>query len=155
MTEILAIVGTMSGNAEIVAEEAGEAVEDMAQIDVQLMNETTADEVKDAKLLLVVCSTYGTGDIPDNATDLFESLEKDTPDLSNLRYGVIAMGDSSFGETFCNGGKQWDGLLSKLGAVRIGDVLKLDASDSLQDPEEEAIAWTKAWLEKLQLKAVA
>src|SRR5260221_6102510 len=74
-------------------------------------------------LFLICSSTYGQGDVPDNAKNLYESLKSARPDLSDVRYGVIALGDRTYAETFCNGGKRFDAILSELGARRIGEIL--------------------------------
>ena len=47
-------------------------------------------------MLLVVCATHGSGDIPTNILPLVETLERERPDLSGHRYGIIALGDMPF-----------------------------------------------------------
>jgi hypothetical protein len=70
---------------------------------------------------LVCTSTYGTGEVPDNAKPLYAALGEQRPDLSKVRYGVVALGDSIYPNTFCFGGKRFDELLASLGARRIGE----------------------------------
>jgi MioC protein len=96
-------------------------------------------------LFLVCTSTYGQGDVPDNAKRLYESLMAGRPDLSHVRYGVIALGDRTYADTFCNGGRRFDALLSELGAQRIGEVLLHDASSGTM-PEEVAAEWVVGWI---------
>ena len=62
---------------------------------------------------LICTSTYGNGDVPDNAQALFNSLETEKPDLSNVTYGVIALGDTTYKDTFCQGGIRFDQLLTR------------------------------------------
>src|SRR6266516_4323372 len=96
-------------------------------------------------LFLICSSTYGQGDVPDNAKNLYESLRTARPDLSDMQYGVIALGDRTYAETFCNGGKRFDAILSELGARRIGEVMLHDASAGTM-PEEVAVAWVAGWI---------
>jgi MioC protein len=96
-------------------------------------------------LFLICTSTYGQGDVPDNAKQLYESLLARRPDLSDVRYGVIALGDRTYADTFCNGGKRFDAILSELGARRIGDILLHDASAGTM-PEEVAADWIDGWM---------
>ena len=67
-------------------------------------------------MLLVVCATHGSGDIPTNILPLAETLERERPDLSGHRYGVIALGDMTYQDTFCGGGKKVDKVFELCGA---------------------------------------
>jgi len=84
--------------------------------------------------------TYGQGDVPDNAKALYASLQTARPDLANVEYGVIALGDRTYAETFCSGGKRFDELLTALGARRVGKLFRHDASSGTM-PEELAAEW--------------
>ena len=79
-------------------------------------------------MLLVVCATHGSGDIPTNILPLAETLERERPDLSGHRYGVIALGDMTYQDTFCGGGKKVDKVFELCGARRLGERLEVDAS---------------------------
>jgi MioC protein len=95
-------------------------------------------------LFLVCTSTYGQGDVPDNAKALYESLLAQRPDLSGVQYGVVALGDRTYKDTFCNGGRRFDAILAELGARRIGDILFHDASSGTL-AEEVAAEWIGPW----------
>jgi MioC protein len=84
--------------------------------------------------------------VPDNAKALYASLQETRPDLSAVEYAVIALGDRTYAETFCFGGKRFDELLSGLGATRLGDVFRHDASAGTM-PEELAAEWAVTWIE--------
>ncbi|VEB54757.1 putative flavoprotein YqcA (clustered with tRNA pseudouridine synthase C) [Salmonella enterica subsp. enterica] len=71
------------------------------------------------KVALVVTSTTGQGDLPDSIAPLFHGIKDTLGFQPNLRYGVIALGDSSY-PNFCNGGKQFDALLQEQSAQRVG-----------------------------------
>ena len=96
-------------------------------------------------IFLISTSTYGQGDVPDNARDFVNLIEDQKPDLSSVRYGLIALGDRTYAETFCHGGKRIDDLLQKMGAQRIGEPLYHDASAGTM-PEEEAAEWAEEWM---------
>ncbi|MDO8975411.1 flavodoxin domain-containing protein [Reyranella sp.] len=148
MASILILVGTESGNAQMVADalqpvlaSAGHAV------DVTDKAATAADlEAHD--VLLAVCATHGSGDIPTNILPLVETLERDKPDLSGHRYGVIALGDMTYQDTFCGGGKKVDQALERCGARKVGDRLEIDASEQPL-PDEEALTWIEGWKTKV------
>jgi MioC protein len=63
-----------------------------------------------------------------------------------VRYGVIALGDRTYAETFCFGGKRFDEILGELGAQRIGEIMLHDASAGTL-PEDEAAEWIEGWVE--------
>lgn len=140
------LVGTMTGNAEYAAQaiELDCARPDLA-IEVLRMDALTP-EVFDRRGLFLICtSTYGSGDVPDNAQAFYAALQAQPRYLGHVRYGVIALGDSSYGETFANGGRRFDACLADLGAQRVGDIHVHDALSGV-DPEESAVAWCRDWL---------
>jgi MioC protein len=98
-------------------------------------------------IFLICTSTYGQGDVPDNARALYEHLQTARPDLSQVRYGVFGLGDRTYAETFNFGGKRFDDILTELGARRIGERHMHDASSGIL-PEETALEWCQAWLAK-------
>src|SRR5215510_6802338 len=144
--ELTILVGTMTGTAQLVAQEV-ELTLDGAETKVQAkpMDGLDASVFAAGGLFLICTSTYGQGDVPDNAKHLYESLLSTRPDLAHVRYGVIALGDRTYAETFCNGGRRFDRILSELGARRIGDILLHDASAGTM-PEEVAGEWIGSWV---------
>ncbi|MCU1306606.1 MAG: nitric oxide synthase [Acidobacteriaceae bacterium] len=145
---ITILVGTMTGTAEMVAQEVEQALENAGhQATIEMMDNLDASVFQRGGVFLICTSTYGQGDVPDNAQKLFASLETDAPNLSSVIYGVIALGDRTYKETYCDGGKRFDALLTKLGARRAGDVLLHDASSGTL-PEEVAAEWVVPWVEQ-------
>jgi MioC protein len=142
---ITILVGTMTGTAELVAQEVETALEGAGYApNIVLMDHADASVFDGGGAFLVVCSTYGNGDVPDNAQAFYASVDSVAPDLSGVVYGVIALGDMTYKATFCDGGLQFDRLLSKLGARRAGEPLKHDASSGTL-PEDVGAEWAATW----------
>ena len=140
------LVGTMTGTAQLVADEVADALgRDGVAAEVVVMDGLDAGVFAEGGAFLICTSTYGQGDVPDNAQKLFADLEATKPDLARVAYGVIALGDRTYAQTFCFGGKRFDALLRSLGARRIGEVMIHDASAGTI-PEEEAVTWIGPWL---------
>jgi MioC protein len=143
---ITLLVGTMTGTAQLVAQEL-ELVWDGGdqKVETLLMDKLDSTVFQREALFLLVTSTYGQGDVPDNAKGFLEDLKAKRPDLSRVRYGVFGLGDRTYAETFNFGGKRFDDLLQELGAQRIGERVQHDASSGVL-PEEMAVEWGEGWL---------
>ena len=148
------LVGTMTGTAQLCAQEMELALDDGdTQVETLLMDNLDSSVFEMDGVFLVCTSTYGQGDVPDNARKLYEDLGARRPDLSKVRYGVFGLGDRTYAETFNFGGKRFDDLLGELGAQRIGERVQHDASSGVL-PEETAEEWGRGWL-ALAKEAVA
>ncbi|MCP4330295.1 MAG: flavodoxin/nitric oxide synthase [Alphaproteobacteria bacterium] len=146
MADILIIVGTESGNSQMVADLLEEELPAIGHTVEILDSADCADAgFGDREYVLICCSTHGDGELPDNIIPLAESLEKQAPDLGHIRYGVIALGDQTYHDTFCQGGRTMDSLFAKLGASRVGDRLEIDACVQPL-PDEDALDWAKEWV---------
>ena len=143
---VVILVATMSGTAEMVADALADAVEESdAEASVKRMEKFSAGDFANDTLYIICSSTYGDGEVPDNGKALFEQLNSERPDLKGVKYGVVALGDSVYPNTFCFGGKKFDELLTSLGAERIGERLQHD-SRSADYPEDVAEEWVGGWL---------
>jgi MioC protein len=144
--DLTILVGTMTGTAHSVAQELELRLDDeQTRARAVLMDDLDAGTFAGGGLFLICSSTYGQGDVPDNARQLYESLLAQRPDLRGVRYGVIALGDRTYTDTFCNGGRRFDAILRELGAQRIGEILLHDASAGTM-PEEVAAEWVDGWI---------
>ena len=145
---ITILVGTMTGTAEMVAQEAQQALEAAGhRATIRMMDGLDASVFDGGGTFLICTSTYGQGDVPDNAQALFCSLEGEKPNLTGVTYGVIALGDRTYKDTYCHGGMRFDKLLAELGAKRAGEILMHDASSGTL-PEEVAAQWVVPWAEQ-------
>jgi MioC protein len=144
---ITILIGTMTGTAQLCAQEMELALGDEStQIEALLMDGLDASVFDREGAFLICTSTYGQGDVPDNARALYEDLQNKRPDLSRVRYGVFGLGDRTYAETFNYGGKRFDDILAELGARRVGERYRHDASSGVL-PEEKAVEWCREWLE--------
>ncbi|WP_063652641.1 assimilatory sulfite reductase (NADPH) flavoprotein subunit [Aliivibrio fischeri] len=140
------IFASQTGNAKGVAEALKEEAAAVG-IAVELFD---ASDYKGKNLakethVIIVASTNGEGEAPDNAIELHEFLQsKKAPKLDNLHYGVIGLGDSSY-EFFCQTGKDFDAFLSKQGATPFIERVDLDV-----DYEAPAAEWRKQALDKVK-----
>ncbi len=146
---ITILIGTMTGTAEMVADEIKPILEEADyEVDILDMDGLMPEVFLTPDYILVCTSTYGQGDVPDNAMDLYEGLDLDRPDLSGVKYGVIGLGDETYSDTYNEGGGRFDKILTELGATRIGERMQHNASgDDL--PEEAAVEWVSDWIAAL------
>ena len=149
------LVGTMTGTSQLVAEEVESTLRSNGYAPtVDMMDGLDAGAFQGGGVFLIVSSTYGNGDVPDNAQAFFASLKTERPDLCDVVYGVIALGDTTYKATFCQGGLQFDRLLTELGATRVGEPLRHDASSGSL-AEDVACDWVTAWAEQELSPALA
>ena len=148
-SDIRILVGTMTGTAELCAEEMCDALEAAGHTAEMILMDDLEADVFDPEAAFIICvSTYGHGDVPDNAKKLYESLQSQKPALSGLQYGVFALGDITHGETFCWGGITFDKVLTELQATRVGEIVKNDATSG-ELPEDQAGEWAAEWVKLL------
>lgn len=138
MSTICIITGSTLGSAEYVADHL-EAVLRKKNIDVELYNDAELDDIKDQEKLLVVTSTHGAGELPDNILPLFEKLDDLDIDLSKMEFGVIGLGNSDY-DTFCYAVDTVEKILKEKGAKQRCDSLKIDVATNFEH-DETAEAW--------------
>ncbi len=131
------LVATMTGTAELVAEEVAAVV---PQATVLPMDNLHAASLTDLDDFIVVSSTYGHGDIPDNGQAFYASVQEALPDLAGKRFAVFALGDMTYADTFCHAGIAWDTLFASCGAERMAPLCCHDASAGTL-PEDIAQGW--------------
>ncbi len=132
--------GTQTGNAEDLANQTKKIAEKNGlEATVIDMDGYPASQLQNHKRILIITSTWGEGEMPDNAADMWDDTCAKNPSLSGISYSVCAIGDTSYDE-FCQAGIDWDNKFSELGANRVTDVQLCDV-----DFEPE---W-KVWVDKV------
>ncbi len=148
MASINILVGSTLGGAEYVAE-AVQTLIDEAGLDTELHFDPDLNSLSLAsdQIWLICISTHGAGDYPENFKPFVEQLQQVNASISDVRYGVIGIGDSNY-DTFCGASKNIDFLLEEMGAERIGDRFEVDVVDH-PVPEDHVVEWIPLWIEDL------
>ncbi len=135
---LLIMYGSQSGTAEGIAKGLGKESKGKGfEPSVLELNDYKRVGLAKATSVLIITSTWGEGDPPDNAVEFWDFIRaEEAPRLENLRYSVLALGDTSYSE-FCGAGKNFDDRLEQLGAKRIHPRIDCDV-----DYEEGAAQWT-------------
>lgn len=143
--EVTILYGSQTGNAQKLAGKAGKTLEAQGfQVTVSSMSDFKPNNLKKVQNLLIVASTHGEGEPPDNALSFHEFLHgKRAPKLDDLRFSVLSLGDSSY-EFFCQTGKEFDQRLEQLGGTRMYPRVDCDL-----DFEEPASKWIEGVLGSL------
>ena len=139
---LLLLFGSQSGNAESLAKKLGkEAATRGFMPRVAGMEMVKPADLGREKNVMIITSTWGEGDMPDNAAGFWEGLNQNgsSPNLTGVRYSVLALGDMNYGDTFCLAGKRLDQRLTELGASRVHD--RVDCDVDFDDP---AKLWSTA-----------
>ena len=140
--EVTILYGSQTGNAQGVAEKARKTLEGLGfQVAISSMSDFKPNNLKKLQNLLIVASTHGEGEPPDNAIGFHEFLYgKRAPKLDDLNFSVLSLGDSSY-EFFCQTGKDFDQRLEALGGKRIYSRVDCDL-----DYDEQVSQWIEGVL---------
>jgi sulfite reductase (NADPH) flavoprotein alpha-component len=135
--EVTVLFGSQTGNGQKLAKDLSRKLEERGfQVSLSSMIDFKPNSLKKVSNLLILVSTHGEGDPPDNALPFYEFLHsKRAPRLEDLRYSVLALGDSSY-EFFCKTGKDFDRRLEELGGKRLSPRIDCDL-----DFDEPAAEW--------------
>ncbi|WP_151719454.1 diflavin oxidoreductase [Gemmobacter serpentinus] len=141
-TVLHVLYGTQTGNSEMLSEDIATRARGMGfEARVQAMDDVTPEALAAMRRAVLVCSTYGEGEMPDNAQLFWEALQASTaPRLEGLKYAVLALGDTGY-DGFCQAGKLLDTQMEQLGATRLAARIDCDV-----DYEAAALAWVDATL---------
>lgn len=141
MVKIAVMVGTVYGGAQYVAEQAIELLQNLGH-QPQLFHPAKLEDVLKfaADHWLVITSTTGQGDIPDDLVPFYVEVRDKFPLLSGKGWAIITLGDSSYGATYCGSGEKFHELFEQLQGTELAPMLRVDAGETLQ-PEDVALPW--------------
>ena len=132
--QILILVATQTGNAERIAIALAARFDDSGiGTEVVDMWDAFPEMLDDFRWLVVCTSTWGEGELPDNAVDLVADLQALQRPLDHLAYGIIGLGDRHYNPHFCAAAGIFENVLDSLGARRIVDTMAFDEGPSPDD----------------------
>jgi len=150
LQKILLIVGSVFGTAHSVADDVSERLSELGLNVTRNESPEASDLVAEPPdLLLIITSTTGSGDLPEELVPFYTQLQDTPPRIAGLRFTVIVLGDSSYGETFCGGGLALDAALEDIGAQRVAGPLQIDAIET-DEPESLALDYLNELIPSLQ-----
>ncbi|MED1749157.1 assimilatory sulfite reductase (NADPH) flavoprotein subunit [Bacillus zhangzhouensis] len=125
--DVTVLYGSQTGNSEGLAKKTAQHLEEKGfQVTLSSMSDFKPNNLKKINNLLVIVSTHGEGDPPDNALSFHEYVHgRRAPKLDHLSFSVLSLGDSSY-EFFCQTGKEFDERLKELGGTRLFDRVDCD-----------------------------
>ncbi|MGF2686563.1 flavodoxin [Marinobacter sp. DUT-3] len=148
MAAIRILVGSVYGGALLTARAIRKGLESEGHSVTVLENPALDDITSNDDALLVCTSTTGQGEVPPNLLPFYLSLREQLPQQPGRPFGVIVLGDSSYGDTFCGAGDLLEEALYETAARKVGETLRIDALETT-DPEMEALPWTRNWITTL------
>ena len=136
--KVTVIWGSQTGNAESCCKKLAKAVSASIDLTVLDMAKVALADLVAMKNVLVVTSTYGDGEAPDNAAELHAALmSSDAPSLKGVSFAVFGLGDTEYPD-FCQTAKDFDKRFAELGAER-----KIDLFEADVDFEDLFESWTQ------------
>lgn len=146
MKSICIITGSTLGGAEYVADHINDVLTEQG-FNITLFNQAGLVDIEDKPHLIVVTSTHGAGELPENITPLFADLANSSIDLSAMKFGVIGLGSSDY-DTFCNAVNIVESALKAKGATQVCESLRIDVVNNF-DHDATAEEWLPSFIENL------
>ena len=144
---ICILSGSTLGGAEYVAEHLNDVLETQG-FSTALFHGPNLSDIENEKIWLIVTSTHGAGELPDNLKPLFDELVDSQKDFSDVRFAVVGLGNSDY-DTFCYAAEQVEQTLQVKSAVKICETLKIDVLN-VDDQESYAEEWLPNFIEGLK-----
>ncbi|OLQ94869.1 FMN-binding protein MioC [Vibrio ponticus] len=139
------ITGSTLGGAEYVGDHLSDLLIEKG-LETTIHNQPNLTEIDNQGTWLIITSTHGAGEYPDNIKPFIQTLQDTPPKMTEVKYAVIAIGDSSY-DTFCAAGKHAYDLLEDIGGTPICDLLTIDIL-AQSVPEDAAEVWLQDHIER-------
>ena len=151
MNDIDIFVGTVTGNALSVAEEIQEFLISQGKCKIRLFEEPNNFCFKSflSNNVIIVTSTTGDGEIPDNISKFYSNLKQNSEFFKNKQYGIVALGDTKH-DHFCAAGKMFENLCARTFKKCMHKTLFIDAMN-MTPPETLAICWIKKFISAMKI----
>ncbi len=139
--DVLVLVGTQTGNSEVVADAIAERLADLGfAVHLLDMAEAWPEALAEHPQMIAVTCTWSDGTFPDNAVDFAEALEAVRPDLSGVRFGVCGLGDRDYDPYYQTAAVRLVDLLRQCGASQAVALHDIDGGPTPAHIEA-AVAW--------------
>ncbi|WP_111496949.1 flavodoxin [Marinobacter bohaiensis] len=144
MARIRILVGTVYGGALMTARAIRKDLESQGH-QVTVLEKPTLTDLTDSDDAVLVCtSTTGQGEVPAPLLPFYVELRDTLPMQPGRPFGVIVLGDSSYGDTYCGAGELMEEAFYEIACRKVGETLRIDALETV-DPENEALPWARDW----------
>lgn len=152
MQEIHILVGSVYGGALLTARTIRDRLSTEARRFILHENPGLEAWTDTRGPVLICTSTTGQGEVPENLLTFYAELRDQLPMQPGRPFGIIVLGDSSYGDTFCGAGTLMEEALYEAAARKVGDTLCIDAMETTE-PEALALPWVQHWLAHPELAA--
>lgn len=148
MAAIRILVGSVYGGALLTAREIRKQLAPEGHQISVLENPVLADLTENEEPLLVCTSTTGQGEVPPTLLPVYLELRDQLPLKPGRAFGVIVLGDSSYGDTFCGAGALMEEVFQEMSGHQVGETLRIDALETTE-PSDEVLPWVRDWITRL------
>jgi MioC protein len=139
---VVILYGSETGTAELVSDSISDVLAEKHDVSMYDMSEFAVEDLSPENFYIVVCSTYGEGELPTGAEPFAEGLDDEKPDLDGLRFALFGLGDSVYDDTYNRGGEIMAEKLTELGASQVGEHGRHDASSKVS-AKAQAAQWAQ------------
>ncbi|MEP3686222.1 MAG: flavodoxin domain-containing protein [Sulfitobacter dubius] len=137
---IAILYGTETGNAEMLADDVATELGGAQDTSVSSLADIDPDTLRGTDLNIILCSSYGDGELPASAKPFAEKIETGKPDLSGVKFAIFGLGDSEYHATYGSGSMRLADMLVQCGATQLGERIVHDAAGG-DLPEDLALPW--------------
>ncbi|MBA4025934.1 MAG: nitric oxide synthase [Gordonia sp.] len=128
---VVILYGSETGTAELVSDAISDVLSQQHDVSMYDMTDFAVEDLSSDDFYVVVCSTYGEGELPTGAEPFAEGLDDEKPELDGVRFATFGLGDSVYDDTFNRGGEIIAEKLVDLGASQVGEHGRHDASSKV------------------------